>query len=102
MCRMLLPLAPELSATTPAPDPAPLLGELAMLPGRTPPCARAGVGGAVARRPCGTTPEWPVICYAVDQLMESFREELIGIAQALIRTPSINPPDRRGAHLSAH
>ncbi len=28
---MLLPLAPELSATTPAPDPAPLLEELATL-----------------------------------------------------------------------
>jgi transposase len=31
MSMMLLPLAPELSATTPAPDPAPLLEELATL-----------------------------------------------------------------------
>src|SRR6185436_12622999 len=31
MSMLLLPLAPELSATTPAPDPAPLLEELATL-----------------------------------------------------------------------
>ena len=54
--------------------------------------AQASVAGTAACWPSGTVPDWPALSHAVDEIVESLREALIGIAQALIRIPSINHP----------
>jgi hypothetical protein len=54
--------------------------------------AQPDVGGAAPRSPSRTVQDWPALCRAVDATIESLRDEVIGIAQELIRIPSVNHP----------